>query len=99
GRAGALARLGEARASADAHAVAAARGGLPDAVRTAARQVLEEAGRDTPPLLLDYLALVDPADFTEVGPGHFGPAVLAVAAKVGTTRLIDNLPLEFGAHS
>ncbi|MET3984134.1 pantoate--beta-alanine ligase [Streptomyces sp. PvR034] len=99
GRAGALARLGEARASADAHAVAAARGGLPDAVRSAARQVLEEAGRDTPPLVLDYLALVDPADFTEVGPGHSGPAVLAVAAKVGTTRLIDNLPLEFGAHS
>ncbi|MDJ0384929.1 pantoate--beta-alanine ligase [Streptomyces sp. G-G2] len=99
GRANALARLGESRASADAHAVAAAHRGLPEAVRTAARQVLEEAGRDTPPLLLDYLALVDPADFTEVGPGHAGPAVLAVAAKLGTTRLIDNIPLEFGAHS
>ena len=42
-------------------------------------------------------ALIDPADFTEAGPEHTGPAVLAVAAKVGTTRLIDNLPLDFGA--
>jgi pantoate--beta-alanine ligase len=45
----------------------------------------------------DYLALVDPADFTEAPDDHTGPAVLAVAARVGTTRLIDNLPLEFGA--
>ncbi|MER5868238.1 pantoate--beta-alanine ligase, partial [Streptomyces sp. NPDC002044] len=95
----ALARLGEIRASADAHAVSAAGAGLPDAVRAAARHVLEEAGRHEPPLVLDYLALVDPRDFTEAVPGFTGPAVLAVAAKVGTTRLIDNIPLEFGAHS
>ncbi|MEV0266691.1 pantoate--beta-alanine ligase [Streptomyces sp. NPDC050617] len=50
------------------------------------------------PLLLDYLALIDPADFTEVPDDHSGDAVLAVAAKVGTTRLIDNIPLEFGAE-
>ncbi len=49
--------------------------------------------------MLDYLALVDPQDFTEAGPDFTGQAVLAVAAKVGTTRLIDNIPLEFGAHS
>ncbi|MFJ3882018.1 pantoate--beta-alanine ligase [Streptomyces sp. NPDC090077] len=101
GRATALARLGEIRASADAHAVSAAGGGtgLPDAVRAAARHVLEEAGRQEPPLVLDYLALVDPQDFTDVGPDFTGHAVLAVAAKVGTTRLIDNIPLEFGAHA
>ncbi|MGW4687797.1 pantoate--beta-alanine ligase [Streptomyces sp. NPDC004244] len=102
-RATALARLGEIRASADAHAVssaaAAAGTGLPDAVRAAARHVLDEAGRHEPPLVLDYLALVDPQDFTDVGPDFTGRAVLAVAAKVGTTRLIDNIPLEFGAHS
>ncbi|MEU8465860.1 pantoate--beta-alanine ligase [Streptomyces sp. NPDC029003] len=98
-RAAGLARLGEIRASADAHAVSAAGAGLPDAVRAAARHVLEEAARHDPPLALDYLALVDPKDFTEVGPDFTGEAVLAVAAKVGATRLIDNIPLEFGAHA
>ncbi|MGW7328338.1 pantoate--beta-alanine ligase [Streptomyces sp. NPDC054840] len=102
-RATALARLGEIRASADAHAVSvavsAAGSGLPDAVRAAALHVLEEAGRHEPPLVLDYLALVDPLDFTEAGQDFTGRAVLAVAAKVGATRLIDNIPLEFGAHS
>ncbi|MCX5272906.1 pantoate--beta-alanine ligase [Streptomyces virginiae] len=102
-RATALARLGEIRASADAHAVSAAvsaaGSGLPDAVRAAALHVLDEAGRHEPPLVLDYLALVDPSDFTETGQDFTGQAVLAVAAKVGATRLIDNIPLEFGAHS
>lgn len=98
-RAAGLARLGEIRASADAHAVSAAGSGLPDAVRAAARHVLDEAARHDPPLALDYLALVDPQDFTDVGPDFTGQAVLAVAAKVGATRLIDNIPLEFGAHA
>ncbi len=71
--------------------------GGPAAVLAAARQVLDEAARLRPPLELDYVALVDPADFTEVRPGHTGEAVLAVAAKVGSTRLIDNIPLTFGA--
>lgn len=76
----------------------AAAGG-PAAVLRAARQVLDAAAAGAPPVAPDYLALVDPADFTEAAPGHTGPAVLAVAAKVGTTRLIDNIPLEFGAAS
>ncbi|MEU1624341.1 pantoate--beta-alanine ligase [Streptomyces sp. NPDC020096] len=67
----------------------------PEAVREAARAVLDASDG----LAVDYLALVDPADFTEAAPGHTGPAVLAVAARVGATRLIDNLPLEFGARS
>ncbi|MEU1014593.1 pantoate--beta-alanine ligase [Streptomyces sp. NPDC005898] len=100
-RAAALSALGETRAAADAHAVAqsaapAASGG-PAAVVAAARQLLDEAARLRPPLELDYVALVDPADFTEVRPGHTGEAILAVAAKVGSTRLIDNIPLTFGA--
>ncbi|MEU4658029.1 pantoate--beta-alanine ligase [Streptomyces sp. NPDC023723] len=97
-RADALGRLGESRAAADTHAVAQAAprtGGGPAAVRAAARAVLDDAARATPPLLLDYLALVDPADFTEAGEDFTGEAVLAVAARVGTTRLIDNLPLTF----
>ncbi len=69
----------------------------PDEIRDTARAVLTEAGRAEPPVVLDYLALVDPRDFTEVrDSGYTGPAVLAVAAKVGTTRLIDNLPFEIG---
>lgn len=96
-RADALNAIGEARAAADAHAVAKASPGGPDAVRAAARQVLDEAARVRPPLTLDYLALVDPADFTDVKRGYTGEAVLAVAARVGATRLIDNIPLTFGA--
>ncbi|GHG81821.1 pantoate--beta-alanine ligase [Streptomyces griseocarneus] len=69
----------------------------PAAVRHAAHVVLHEAAGMTPPADLDYLALVDPADFTEVPDDFTGPAVLAVAARVGTTRLIDNVPLEFEA--
>ncbi|WP_336323361.1 pantoate--beta-alanine ligase [Streptomyces lavendofoliae] len=97
-RAEALSRIGEARAAADAHAVAAAAPGRgAHAVRAAARAVLDEAAKAEPPLCLDYVALVDPADFTDVPDDHTGEAVLAVAAKVGATRLIDNLPLTLGA--
>lgn len=69
----------------------------PAAVRSAARAVLDEAAGFEPPLVLDYLALADPADFTEVSDAHTGEAVLAVAAKVGATRLIDNIRLWIGA--
>ncbi|WP_051795314.1 pantoate--beta-alanine ligase [Streptomyces sp. NRRL S-87] len=95
-RAAALAKMGESRASADAHAVSVAAAGLPAAVRAAAGAVLADAAAAEPPLALDYVALVDPATFTEVPDTFTGTAVLAVAAKVGTTRLIDNIPLEFG---
>ncbi|MFF3767112.1 pantoate--beta-alanine ligase [Streptomyces sp. NPDC001922] len=67
----------------------------PEAVRAAGAAVLEEAARFSPPLELDYLALLDAADFTEVPPDFRGEAVLAVAARVGTTRLIDNVRLWF----
>ncbi|MFC8078553.1 pantoate--beta-alanine ligase [Streptomyces sp. NPDC057307] len=103
-RAAALSALGEARAAADTHAVAHAVSRTPrapgcgaHAVRSAARVVLDQAVRDHRSFTLDYLALVDPADFTEVPDDHTGDAVLAVAARVGATRLIDNIPLTFGA--
>ena len=63
------------------------------AVRAAARTVLDEAAHADPPLELDYLALVDPGNFHEVPDDYRGGAVLAVAARVGSTRLIDNVPL------
>ena len=68
----------------------AASGGA-DRVREAARTVLDEAAEATPPVELDHLALVDPATFAEASSDHRGTAVLAVAARVGPTRLIDNV--------
>ena len=49
-----------------------------------------------PPLVPDYLALVEPDTFTPVKPGYAGEALLLVAARVGSTRLIDNMRLELG---
>jgi pantoate--beta-alanine ligase len=71
-------RAGEARAAAG-----------PAAVLAAAHEVLAAQ----PALAVDYLELVDPGPFTAVPPDYAGPAVLAVAARAGTTRLIDNVPL------
>ncbi len=68
------------------HAGAAMAGAGPAAVRRAALDVLDAEGGVT----LDYLALVDPVTLDEVADEMSGPAVLAVAARVGSTRLIDN---------
>ncbi|MFG1971665.1 pantoate--beta-alanine ligase [Nonomuraea fuscirosea] len=62
----------------------------PSEIRRTAMAVLDEAG---PGLEVDYLALVDPATFAEVSELYEGLAVLAVAARVGSTRLIDNVTL------
>lgn len=68
---------------------AAEAGGAPDAVVAAARAVLDDAAVGT-----DYVALVDPVTFEDVtGPAADlagRTAVLALAATVGATRLIDN---------
>jgi len=66
----------------------------PASVTEAARARLEAAA---PALAVDYLALVDPATFQPVKPDFTGTAVLAVAARAGTTRLIDNVRVEFTA--
>jgi len=79
-----------------AGAAAAANG--PAAVLAAAHTVLDQAAKADPPLALDYLALVDPVSFAGVGDGHRGQALLLVAAKVGTTRLIDNAPVLLGGQ-
>ncbi|MEV8569147.1 pantoate--beta-alanine ligase [Streptomyces sp. NPDC051322] len=69
----------------------AARPATPAAVRAAALAVL-----DGSPLSPDYLALIDPSDFTDAADDFTGEAILAVAAKVGAVRLIDNIPLTLG---
>jgi pantoate--beta-alanine ligase len=68
----------------------------PDAVTAAAQQVLDEAAKADPPLVTDYLALVEPDTFTPVKPGFAGDALLLVAGRAGGTRLIDNTPLTLG---
>ena len=70
----------------------------PAAALAAAALLLEAAGAAEPPLELDYLVLADPLTFTEVGPDYAGPALLLAAARVGGTRLIDNIGLTFGAR-
>lgn len=75
------------------HAGAAAR--TPSEAVKAAKTILEKAEMADPPLQLDYLVLVDPDSFVEVTEDHEGPAVLAVAGKVGSTHLIDNVPCFF----
>jgi pantoate--beta-alanine ligase len=47
-------------------------------------------GADTVVVNVDYLTLVDPDGLEPVEPGYRGIALLAVAARVGRTRLIDN---------
>ncbi len=55
------------------------------------------AGAPAPqvPVTVDYLALVDPLTFAPVPPGFTGTAILVAAARVGGTRLIDNVQVEF----
>jgi len=73
-----------------------AAGAGPEAVLPAAQQVLDEAAKGDPPLVIDYLALVEPDTFTPVKPGYAGDALLLVAARAGATRLIDNTKLTLG---
>jgi pantoate--beta-alanine ligase len=64
----------------------------PSAVRRAARAVLVRE----PLVLVDYLVLVHPATLEDVPEWYRGEALLAVAGRVGTTRLIDNMPVAVG---
>jgi pantoate--beta-alanine ligase len=64
----------------------------PSAIRRAARAVLVRE----PLALIDYLVLVDPSTLEDVPEWYRGEALLAVAGRVGTTRLIDNVPINVG---
>ncbi|WP_426594270.1 pantoate--beta-alanine ligase [Cellulomonas sp. McL0617] len=63
------------------------------AIRTTALDVLHAAGVED----VDYVALVDPDTFDDVGPSYRGDALLLLAAQVGSTRLIDNDTVEVSA--
>jgi pantoate--beta-alanine ligase len=73
-------------------AAASSAGAGTDAALSAARSVLEAE----PAVELDYLAIVDPETFLAVDAEHRGPALVLVAARVGTTRLIDNHAIHLG---
>jgi pantoate--beta-alanine ligase len=57
-----------------------------DAVVAAAQGTL----MGEPLIELDYLKIVDPETFLPTDDGYRGAALVLVAARVGTTRLIDN---------
>jgi len=68
----------------------------PSGVLSAARRVLDDEGAA---ISVDYLALVSAGTYGPVLNDDFsGPAVLAIAARLGTTRLIDNVIVRFGAE-
>ncbi|HXJ25736.1 MAG TPA: pantoate--beta-alanine ligase [Streptosporangiaceae bacterium] len=76
---------------------AAAAGGGPRAVLDAAGRVLADEGAL---FAVDYLALADARSYEPVRDDEdfHGPAVLAIAARIGSTRLIDNVVIEFGTE-
>lgn len=75
------------------HAGAAVASEGASAIRRAARDVLVAE----PGSRVDYLALVHPDTLEDVPEWYRGEAMLAVAARIGATRLIDNLPVVVGA--
>jgi len=77
----------------------------PAAVLAAAREALDGAARPGPAgraPQVDYLALVDARSYRLLPAEPDGDldldAVLAIAARVGTTRLIDNVIVRFGTE-
>ena len=64
------------------------------AARTAAYEVLDRAAAE-PCFELDYATIVNPATFTDVPDDHVGLAIFVVTARVGGTRLIDNMTVNF----
>ncbi len=78
---------------------AAAAGQGSDALLAAARAELAAAAAADPPLVTDYLELVNPATFLELPACFSGQATLLVAGTIGKTRLIDNVPLTLASLS
>jgi pantoate--beta-alanine ligase len=81
--------LGLYQALTEARVIAASGENNADKILAEVKQMISQ----NPHTRLDYAVLVDPATLQNVGTIH-GSARLAVAAWVGTTRLIDNMLLE-----
>jgi len=65
----------------------------------AAKQAALEIFAQQPQVVLDYLVVVNPETIAEVDESYTGPALALVAARVGATRLIDNMRLEIAARA
>jgi pantoate--beta-alanine ligase len=60
-------------------------------------QAAAQAELDREPRIdIDYVAVVDDTDFTDLPDHAHGPARLLIAASVSKTRLIDNAPVVLG---
>ena len=57
---------------------------------------VEDSLTHAPGIVLDYCALVHPDTFVELGEHETGEGLLAVAAWIGKTRLIDNMEVQLG---
>lgn len=81
------------------HLIAALRAGEQDAkAGLRPSQVLNTVNAElvkVPEAKLDYIALVDSESFESIDDDFTGRARLLIAAKVGETRLIDNLEIKF----
>ncbi len=73
---------------------AAAAGAGPEGTLQAARR---EFAENSESVVLDYLVLVDPETMEPYSDEVSGPALLAIAAKVGNTRLLDNAVIDWTA--
>ena len=83
-----VAALALSRALAAAEASAGSR---KDALLASHNLLNDESGVD-----VDYVELVDPDTFLPVSDRYSGPVTAIVAARVGTTRLIDNRRFQLG---
>ncbi|XBH21764.1 pantoate--beta-alanine ligase [Jonesiaceae bacterium BS-20] len=70
--------------------LAAQRGATAGQARAVAAQVIEQIAG----LTLDYLVVVDPQTIAQADEDYRGSALTLIAARVGSTRLIDNMPVE-----
>lgn len=68
----------------------------PESALAAARSEITGAETAHPWVERDYVELVEPSTFLPLPADHRGPALLALAVRVGRTRLIDNQLLDFG---
>ena len=99
GRTGRLSAAERATALAVPRALMAGQRAAADGAQAAldrARAELDAAATARPPLVTEYLAVVDPATFEPVRPGFGGPAIMLVAGAVGGIRLIDSTWLTVG---